>query len=163
MSGRAGFTLIEMVIAVAIAALLVSSVYAALVATSRSAEAEAERARGIALRARALSVLKNDLRGRIALKVESSGDGARLVLSTTADGLLPHETKRGIVTVTYLTKEKGLHRSEISALGPVEMLLLAEPVKFEFLEKFAWTSKPLGELEAVRVKVGDPAEEILVR
>lgn len=163
MSGRAGFTLIEVVIAVAIGVLLVSSVYATLVATTQAAEAEGERARRVGARARAVSVLMNDLRGRTALKVESSGEGAKLVLSTTADGLSPHEAKRGLVAVTYLAKEEGLLRSESSATGAVEMLLLAEPVKFEFLEKNAWTSKPSGGVEAVRVKVGDPAQEILVR
>ncbi len=160
---RAGFTLIEMVIAVAVAALLVSGVYATLVATTRTAEADTKRAHAAGLRARALSILQSDLRGRTALKVEQSGDGAKLVLTTTSDGLSPHEIRRGLISVTYQAKEEGLLRSEPTAAGVIEVLLLAEPVRFGFLEKGAWTAKPSGDVQAVLVKVGDRDPGILIR
>lgn len=160
---EAGFTLIEVVIAVAVAALLVSGVYAALVATTRTAEGDGRRARATGLRARALTILGSDLRGRTSLKVEPSAEGAKLLISTTSDGLSPHETKRGLAAVSYLASEKGLLRSESTPAGPIEVRLLDEPVRFEFLERGAWTSRPSGDVEAVLLKIGDPAREILIR
>src|SRR4051812_6938242 len=102
MRPASGFTLLEMMIAVAISAALVASVYGALVSSRATAESQSANAVKHAARTRAVDLLKSDLRARLSLKVEAGAeDSIQLILATTSDSLSLGETRRMIEELRY--------------------------------------------------------------
>lgn len=162
----AGFTLIEMVIAVAVAVLLVGGVYSAVVSSARTAERQAMDARKESVRALAIEIIKADLRGRAKVKAEPLKGGQGTVvtlLGTTADGLAFGDPPRSVPEIRYIVSEQGLKCSSGKKENGVGMTLLEGPVRMEFWTAGAWRTIPIGEPSAVRVLVSDPIEIIVVR
>jgi len=158
---EAGFTLVEITIAVAIGMILAAGVYAALVTTERTSELLASDASKEAARMRAAELLKTDLRGRMSLKAEPGPQGGiTITLSTTADSLSLGETVRMLDEVRYVASEMGLRRSEGKKL---ELVLATEPVAVQFWEKGAWRPATAGDPTAFRVLFGESREPVVIR
>lgn len=153
-----GFTLIEVVIAVAIASSLVAAVYTALASTSRTAERQMRHARRDARRIRAIEILRADFRGRVELETE----GETIILKTTADGFSPYQAARSGL-VTYSVQEEGLVRTEGEGDMAMEVLLTKEPVEFQFWEEGMWRKTLKEEALAVRVIFLEPLDVVVIR
>jgi len=154
---RGGFTLVEVMVAVAISALLILGVAAATQATVKTAERQKSDAREGEQRARAIELLRQDWRGRtkIGKPAMTPPAGSRvLILTTTSDAV--SSTSRAIRRVTYTVSENGLSRSE----GSAESLLLPGPVGMEFWDGAAWRSEPGG--GSVRLVLQRPEETIVL-
>jgi prepilin-type N-terminal cleavage/methylation domain-containing protein len=154
---RGGFTLVEVMVAVAISALLILGVAAATQATVKTAERQKSDAREGEQRARAIELLRQDWRGRTKIVKPSMAPpaGTRvLILTTTSDAV--SSAARAIRLVTYTVSEKGLTRSE----GSVESLLLPGPVGMEFWDGIAWRSEPGG--SSVRLVLQRPEETVVL-
>jgi len=157
---RAGMTLIEVTVALAVAALLVTGVMAATQSSVRTVEGQRADGRRQEGRARAFDVLREDWRGRIKLLQNPARppQGTReLVLETTSDSLAGD--RRSIRRVTYSASELGLVRKDSGGETP----LLSGPVALEFWDGVAWRPEPAGALLAVRVSVQAPAESFVLR
>lgn len=170
MRRRAGFTLIEMVIAVALATMLVSGVYEVLVSTSRTADRQGMDAKGEELRMRATELMRRDLRGRMKLTVDATlletvAEGASsFTCSTTADSLGAGRIPgRGGIEVRYAASPLGLTRQESPKSGRKELVLLQEPVRFEYWSGNLWKATGGGEVSAVRVVFLGPTEAVVIR
>jgi prepilin-type N-terminal cleavage/methylation domain-containing protein len=154
---RGGFTLVEVMVAVAISALLILGVSAATQATVKSAERQKSDAREGERRARAIELLRQDWRGRTRIVKPSMVPpaGTRvLILTTTSDAV--SSTFRAGRLVTYTVSERGLSRSE----GSSESLLLPGPVGMEFWDGAAWRSDSGG--SAVRLVLQGPEETVVL-
>jgi prepilin-type N-terminal cleavage/methylation domain-containing protein len=170
MNSRAGFTLVEMVIAVAIATMLVSGVYAALVSTSGTADRQGADAKGEELRMRAVELMRRDLRGRMKIVVDATlletvaeGSSA-FTCQTTADSLGTGQAlSRGGVEVRYTASPKGITRQESPKSGRKELVLLEEPTRFEYWIGNLWKATGKGEVSAVRVIFEGPPETVVFR
>jgi hypothetical protein len=81
-----------------------------------------------------------------------------LLMTTTGDSLLP-ANGRSSRLVTYTTSEKGMSRKE----GDTEMLLLPAPVLMEFWDGVAWRPEPGGRQPAVRFRLENPEETVVLR
>jgi hypothetical protein len=150
-----------MMIAVAIATMLVGSIYAALVSSQTAAASQAMDSGKDAARMRAVELLRSDLRARLKQKAETgSEENCALTLSTTADSLSLGEMKRMIEEVTYAASPKGMKRAE--GKGP-EIELATGPVGFEFWENGAWRKQAGPSPVALRVTFSDPAERVVIR
>jgi len=161
MRPSSGFTLIEMMIAVAISSAIIASVYAALVSSQRAAEVQSAGAAKDGARMRAVELLKGDLRSRISLKVEKgSEDSTKLTLTTTADSLSTGETQRMIEQLIYTATPSGLKREE--GKGAFVQLETGK-VAFEFWENGAWRKHASPNSVAVRVGFSDPEEWVVIR
>ena len=158
MNRKAGFTLIEVVIAVAISASLVGAVYAALVSTTRTAHRQERDAGEDARRMRVIEILRADFRGRQELKVE----GGSVTCQTTSDGLSPYWITRG-TEVSYEVSENGLLRREGEGDAATEIILTQSPVVFQFLEKGIWREAGAEDPEAIRVIFDSPLEVVVIR
>ena len=160
---RGGFTLIEVVIAVSIAAALTGGIYAALVSTSHAAESQAFDAKRERAKAKAVEILRADFRGRLKLKLEAAGQGleaeTRISLESTAEGLSPDGLRRALPSIRYIASTAGLKREE----GPIRVTLLDTPARFEFWEGSLWKLAPSKEGSAIRALLGDPAEAVVIR
>ena len=160
MKSRAGFTLVEVVIAMAIASSLVAAVYAALVSSTRTAERQKKDSLKGSRRMRTIEVLRADFRGRVDLKVK----GSDVICQSTADELSWGPAKRAS-EVRYVASEEGLVRTQGAGEMMSEILLLQEPVFFEFWSEGMWrkTVSDKEEVAAVRVVFTDPLEAIVIR
>jgi hypothetical protein len=148
-----------MVIAVAVSTVLVSGVYAALGSATRASDRLAKDAGIEAARARAVELLRCDLRSRTTLKATVGGDGAVvLVLSGLSDLVGLGETRRSLGEVRYLASGDGLIREEGSGKPPVR--LVQGPVGIEFLENAAWKRNAPQEPGALRITFEDPRESL---
>jgi len=155
-----GFTLVEMMIAVAISAMLVGGIYAALVASQRTAGALAIDEARDAARMRAVELLRGDLRARLKFKAEpGSEESCTMILSSTSDGLSLGEMKRSVDEVRYTASPKGLKRAE--GKGP-ETELAMGPVILEFWENGAWRKQAASGPLAVRVTFSEPPERVVI-
>ena len=153
----AGFTLVEVMVAVAIGALLILGVSAATQSTVKTSERQKADARLEEQRARAVELLRQDWRGRVRILKPATTPpaGVRMVLlSTTADSLTNSRATR---SVTWTASGKGLLRKE----GSVETVLLPGPVGLDFWDGIAWRSEP-GET-AVRLLLQNPEETVVLR
>jgi len=158
---RGGFTLVEVMVAVAIASLLIVGVTASTQALVRTADRQRSDARAEEGRARAAELFGQDWRGRLKAAMPRPDPPAAvrpLVLSTTADSLRPSGA-RGVRLVTYVVTEKGLLRKE----GDAEVLLLPGPVRMDFWDGVAWRPEPGGSRPAVRLRLEDPEEVLIFR
>lgn len=157
-----GFTLVEMMIAVAIAATLVGAIYAALVSSQHAAASQAVDAGKDAARMRATELVRGDLRGRLTLKAETGPEdkSSVLVLATTSDSLSLGEMQRTIQEVRYTASLRGLKRSE--GKGP-ELELSTGPVAIEFWDNGAWRKQPGPAPLAIRVTFSEPEERTVIR
>lgn len=156
---RAGFTLVEVMVAVAVASLLILGVSAATQSTVKTADRQKREARREEERSRATELLRQDWRGRIKVLKPSPSPpaGTRvLLLVTTADSLAGGRSTR---LVTWTASEKGLARRE----GAIETPLLPGPLSLEFWDGAAWRSEPAGMASAVRLILQDPAETVVLR
>jgi prepilin-type N-terminal cleavage/methylation domain-containing protein len=156
-----GFTLVEMMIAVAISAMLVGGIYAALVSSQRTAGALALDEARDAARMRAVELIRSDLRARLKIKAEpGSGESCTMILSTTSDGLALGAMKRSVEEVRYTASPKGLKRVEEQG---AETELATGPVILEFWENGAWRKQSGPGPVAVRVIFSDPTERVVIR
>ncbi|HLY08748.1 MAG TPA: prepilin-type N-terminal cleavage/methylation domain-containing protein [Planctomycetota bacterium] len=158
---KSGFTLVEVMVAVAVASLLVLGVTASTQATLRTAERQQSDARRAEERARAVELVRQDWRGslRAIRPPVSPPAGVRVFqLTTSADSLVP-SGGRGVRLATYTASEKGLTRSE----GGSEVLLIPGPVVLEYWDGVGWRPELEGRPQAIRLQVRDPDEQILVR
>jgi prepilin-type N-terminal cleavage/methylation domain-containing protein len=158
---KSGFTLVEVMVAVAIAALLIVGVSASTQASIRTAERQKAGSRADEVRSRTVELFREDWRGRIRIVRPSAPDPAgirTLALSTTADSLLS-QSSRSVRVVTYSASEKGLSRVE----GESETPLCPGPVKLDFWNGVAWKDRPDGGILAVRLGFQDPEEFVVFR
>jgi prepilin-type N-terminal cleavage/methylation domain-containing protein len=156
---RAGFTLVEVMVAVAVAALLILGVSAATQSTVKTAERQKSEARQEEQRARAVELLRQDWLGRVKILKPSPAPpvGVRtLLLSTTADSL---SNQRATRLVTWTASEKGLSRSE----GKGELTMLPAPVSLDFWDGVTWRSEPSPSSPAIRLILRNPEETIVLR
>lgn len=156
---RGGFTLVEVMVAVAIGALLILGVSAATQSTVRTAERQKADARLEEQRARAVEILRQDWRGRVKILKPATTPpaGVRLLLlSTTADSLSNYRATR---LVTWTASEKGLSRGE----GSVETLVIPGPVALDFWDGVSWRSEPAGSSPAIRLQLHQPEETVVLR
>jgi len=159
---KSGFTLIEMVIAIGIAALLVMAVYSALVSSSHIAERQAADGGRESIRARAVDLLRADLRSRTSLKVEARADGgAALDLESLGDSIGSGQTRRVLGKVRYVASSKGLTREE--GKGESLLVLATGAAALEFWENGDWRKATGGSPVAIRISFSDPAESMVVR
>jgi prepilin-type N-terminal cleavage/methylation domain-containing protein len=158
---KEGFTLVEVMVAVAISALLIMGVSAATQSTLKTAERQKADAREQEQRARAIDVLREDWRGRIRITkpLTAAPVGSHvLILSSTSDGLLQGNS-RGSRLITWTSSEKGLSRKE----GGQESVLLPGAVVMEFWDGVAWRAEPRGMETSIRVILQDPQETVVLR
>jgi len=158
---KAGFTLVEVMVAVAIASLLIVGVAASTQGTIRTAERQKSDAKSEELRARAIELFRQDWRGRVrVVKPALSppvGVGV-LAMSTTADSLAaPND--RGTRLVRYTVSEKGLSRNE----GQADLSLLPGPVLIDYWDGVAWRTEFSGKHSAVRLQFQNPEEVVVFR
>jgi prepilin-type N-terminal cleavage/methylation domain-containing protein len=166
MRSAAGFTLVEVVIALAISVILVTAIQAAVAGTTRHAQTDEIAGRILEHRLRTLEIMQSDLRGRMRARVETSlvDDGSStLALSTTADTVGAPSCRRGIGEVRYIAGPGGLRRVEVSSTGTSELSISSDPASFEFLSGGAWHSRGTGAFEALRVNFGKPEESLVLR
>lgn len=158
---RAGFTLVEVMVAVAVASLLIVGVTASTQATIRTAERQKSDARAEEQRARAIELFRQDWRGRVRVIKPplSPPAGTRLLMMTTTADPVATPNGRGTRLVTYTASEKGLSRKE----GDAESPLLPGPVLLEFWDGVAWRSEFGGRQPAVRLQLQNPEETVVFR
>jgi len=158
---RGGFTLVEMMIAVAISAILVGGIYSALVSSQTAAAGQAQDAARDAARMRAAELLRGDLRARLKLKMQSGPqESCTLTIATTADSLTLGEMTRATGEVRYTASPLGLKRGE--GKGP-ETELATGPVLIEVWENGGWRREAGPSPLALRVSFSDPAERMVIR
>jgi prepilin-type N-terminal cleavage/methylation domain-containing protein len=158
---RTGFTLVEVMVAVTIAALLILGVSAATQSTIKSAERQKSEARQEEQRARAVELLRQDWRGRVKIMkpVAAPPAGTRiLILSTTADSVSVTNARASRL-VSWTASEKGLSRKE----AEVDSGMLPGPVVLEFWDGVAWRPEPGGAQPAVRLVLQNPDETVVLR
>ncbi len=164
-----GFTLVEMVVAVAVSTTLVAGVYSALVSTTNTADRQQESAVVEAGRTRAIELLRGDLRGRAKLKVETvparggAEPGTLMVFATTSDSLGGDVLKRSVGELRYTASSEGLKRREGDGVQAAEITLAREPVVLEFWSEGLWRKSPKGEVLAIRAKFVNPSEIVAMR
>jgi prepilin-type N-terminal cleavage/methylation domain-containing protein len=154
-----GFTLIEVMVAVAITATLVVGVSAATLGLTRSAEGRRADARRDERRARAIELLSRDWRGRTRLIVPAERPPAgtsTLALATTSDAI--GSAARSGADVRWSASDQGLWRRE----GGRALALLSEPVVLEAWTGQAWTRDIRGVAKALRLTFTAPAEVVVI-
>jgi prepilin-type N-terminal cleavage/methylation domain-containing protein len=158
---RSGFTLIEVMVAIAIASLLIMGVTTSTQATLRTAERQKSDARAEEERARAIEVLRQDWRGRVRLILPMTPPpaGVRILSMTSTGDSVARPGGRGVGLVTYTASEKGLIRKE----GETDLPLLPGPVQLEFWDGVAWRAEPGGKQAAVRLQLQNPEETVVIR
>ena len=158
---RSGFTLVEVMVAVAVASLLIIGVTASVQATARTAERQKVDAKAEEQRAWAIELFRQDWRGRVLLVKPALpppvGVGV-IMISTTADPVAT-PSGRGTRLVTYTVSEKGLSRNE----GPADLLLLPGPVQIDVWDGVAWRTDFSGKQSAVRLQFQNPEEVVVLR
>jgi len=158
---RDGFTLVEVLVAVAVASLLILGVTASTGSAVRTAERQRTEARAEEERARAVELVREDWRGRLRVFRPATAPpvGVRVLqMSTTADSVAA-SGGRGIRLVTYTASEKGLARSE----GGAELLLLRCPVEMDCWDGAVWRPEPIGRQSVLRLRLRDPDEILILR
>jgi prepilin-type N-terminal cleavage/methylation domain-containing protein len=158
---RKGFTLVEVMVAVAIAALLILGVSAATQSTIQTAERQKAEARQEEQRARAVELLRQDWRGRLRIvkPTITPPAGTRVLsLSTTADSVSASNARASRL-VTWTASERGLSRKE----ADLESGILPGPVVLEFWDGVAWRAEPGGAQPALRLLLQNPEESVVLR
>jgi len=157
----AGFTLVEVMVALAVSTLLILGVGAAARSAVRFSEAQKAEGRAQERRFRAVEILRQDWRGRLRL-LASSRDllqgGQSLNLVTTADSLLATR-ERACREVVYRAGDRGLIRQE----RDTRWILVEEAATLEFWDGRGWNREPRGEVQALRVTFSGPAQTIVIR
>jgi prepilin-type N-terminal cleavage/methylation domain-containing protein len=158
---RAGFTLVEVMVAVAVASLLIVGVTASTQATIRTAERQKSDAQAAEQRSRAVELLRQDWRGRVRLVTPALPPpvGVRMLVMTTTSDPVSATNGRGSRLVTYTASEKGLFRKE----GDAELSLLNGPVQLDFWDGAAWRETPAGRRPALRLRLQNPEESVVLR
>ncbi len=154
-----GFTLIEVMVAVAITAVLGIAVSAAAAGLARSAEGRGKEARREERRSRGVELLSQDWRGRTRLivPVERSPAGTSvLALATTSDAL--GTVGRTGSDVRWFASERGLSRREADRVWPV----IEESVVLEVWTGQGWTREIQGVAKALRLTFRSPAEQVVI-
>ncbi|HEX7900571.1 MAG TPA: prepilin-type N-terminal cleavage/methylation domain-containing protein [Planctomycetota bacterium] len=154
-----GFTLIEVMVAVAITAILTLGVSAATLGLTRSAEDSREHARREERRSRAAELIAQDWRGRTRLIVPAERPPAGtsvLALATTSDAFATGA--RAGSDIRWIASDRGLSRREGGRIMP----LLDEPVILEAWTGQAWTREIRGAAKALRLTLAEPAESIVI-
>ena len=152
---RAGFTLLEMTIAVAVTALLVVSVSAATAGLARSVASSSEESRLESQRARLVQILTADWRLRIRiLPTEKNDEILRLV--TSSDSLGAPE-QRTVGDVRYFQTDNGLVREEAG-----RQLLLGGLWTIQFWDGRAWLARPSLRVLALSLQFGDHSESVTI-
>ncbi len=157
---KRGFTLVEVMVAVAITATLVLGVSAATLGLTRSAEGRRGEARREERRSRVVELLKEDWRGRTRLIVPAERPPVGtsvLAFSTTSDAL--GAGSRAGADLRWVASERGLARQEGGRTVP----LLDGPVTLEAWTGKAWTSDFRGSILALRLGFASPAEHVIVK
>jgi prepilin-type N-terminal cleavage/methylation domain-containing protein len=156
--GTGGFTLVEVLVAVTVTAILVTGVWTVTGSIVRTAARQKEASDREERLSQAIELLRQDWRGRLLLsRVEPpapAGTRAFLVTST-ADGVLPG-LPRAAKRVVYTASDQGLVRRE----GGTAIRLLEVPARFEYWDGIAWRTEPDGAISALRLSVpslGAPA------
>jgi prepilin-type N-terminal cleavage/methylation domain-containing protein len=156
-----GFTLVEVLVAVGIAALLVVGVSAATQSTVRTAERQKTEARQDERRARAIELLRQDWREKTKLlkPTVSPPQGTRAFLMVTVADSIDSPTTRSGEFVTYTASEKGLSRRGSRS----EASLLSDPVVLEFWDGVAWRTEPQKKTLALKLTLTGPEESVVLR
>lgn len=157
---RDGFTLIEVLIAVAITAIIAVTVSTTAAALSRTVQSRSGESRRDERRARVVDILAHDWRGRTQVLSEppsDSSDAVSVAFSTTTDPLA--SAARATPKVRYIASPEGLWREE----GSSRIDLLDEPVVLEFSNGEQWRTTPAGPVFALRLTFKAPAETVVLR
>ncbi len=153
-----GFTLVEVMVAVAVAALLLTGVAGASQASLQAARRQKEIGRREVSLERALEILQADWRGRVKLKKLDPVPGLQgFRLETSSDSLGKGATRATLV-VDYLASERGLVRRESGS----ELVLLTGPLKLEFWDRHAWRLEPAGPVLALRVMLTSKPDAFII-
>jgi prepilin-type N-terminal cleavage/methylation domain-containing protein len=155
---RRGFTMIEVVVAVAIAAVLVIAIQMAVSSMTHTANVQKDAALRANQRQRFIEILRRDLRGWVEKSKDalpanpsSADNNVLFAFTTTSDPLIAGADATGIQRTTdveYLT-EKGafgieLLRKESHLQGTtavLPMLRISEAVTLEYYDGQKWTSQ----------------------
>jgi prepilin-type N-terminal cleavage/methylation domain-containing protein len=168
-SAEDGFTLIEVVVAISVSAMLAAGVWSTLVSTTRLAETRKADSDVLMARQRALELLRDDFRGRVTdgrdrkLRAVAKDGAVALAMTTTTDALASGGAQR-TTEVSYMASGAGLKRQESGIEGSVVMPLLKESVSVEFGGLRGWR-REAGEddFQALRLTFKNPDEVVVIR
>lgn len=162
MRRESGLTLIEVAIAVTVAALLVGGVVSVTRSTVEATRRHSEESAAELERLRALEILSDDWRGRVGVVTQDeSGRPERdLVLKTLGDSI---GGGRAVRRVRYIAGEQGLLRAEKGHGNPSALRVVPGPVVFEYWDGESWRKEPPARLQALRVTIGMGQEAIFIR
>lgn len=154
-----GMTLVEVMVAVSIAAFLITGVSAAVQSTVRAVDAQKVDARVQEKRARAIELLRQDWRGRIRIpKPQTPPPGVQVLeLITTSDGVGSSQRSSG--HVTYRVNPDSTERIENGS----KLILFSEPITLEYWDGQDWRREPSGAASAVKLNLQQPSETIILR
>ncbi len=144
-----GFTLVEVMVALAVSALLVTGVWAATNAAVQAADRRKTGAREEERMSRTLELLRDDWRGRTRLmkpEPPAPAGTTMLLLSTTSDSISP-AGGRSSKEIRYVASEKGLLRQE----GGTQILLVERPARLEVWDGATWRADTTAANGALRV------------
>lgn len=174
----AGFTVIEMVIAIAVAVSMIVAVYSATRSMSDTAKRQKEMALQNMRQQKFADILRHDLRGwvvqtqsgaisaaAISTPSESEGSQSLLQFNTTADGLSSAvqagsaDPMRAITKLQYSLRKNGdafqIVRIETGADGKGSELVLqsAQALKMEFFDGTKWVSQWSGRQRPTLIRI----------
>ena len=141
--------LVEVMVALAVSALLVTGAWAATNAAVQASDRRKAGAREEERMSRALELLRDDWRGRTRLlkpEPPAPAGTTMLLLSTTSDSISP-AAGRSTREVRYLASGKGLLRQE----GGTQILLVERPARLDVWDGAAWRTDTTAAVGAIRV------------
>jgi prepilin-type N-terminal cleavage/methylation domain-containing protein len=157
---KRGFTLIEVLIASTVTALLVVGVLAGMHGSARSAETWRGDSRREERRELTVELLRRDWRSRTRIVVTEGASPAgttMIAFASVSDSLAG--AKRAQVPVRYSASSHGLVRHE----GGRDAHLLNEPVILEAWNGEAWGAEARGDITALRLTLSGPSESVIIR
>jgi prepilin-type N-terminal cleavage/methylation domain-containing protein len=157
---KAGFTLVEVMVAVGVSALLIVGVVGVTRSTVEVGERQNADARRDERRSRGIEVLRQDWRERLRLLKPEKDPPAgvqQFSLMTAADGVSGDGSRRAC-TATITASDRGLYRKE----GTSELLLIPGSVTVQFWDGASWNSDVPRQALSLRLLLRDPEETVVV-
>jgi|SRR5882672_2940397 len=148
-------------VATAIGTIIILGVSAVTQSLTRTAERQKLESRSDESRARAVDLLRQDWRGRLGSPQRKGSlplEEWWYYFFTTADAMGSDAPAAGI-KVAWWISPKGLFRIE----GKSEVMLVPGPLTLEFWNGTSWKAEPAPGTKAVRLRLMNPAETVVLR